>query len=51
MGIGMDFLLKTFITGFDERVSDKKRLDETVKLPEPETKGGPSKWDCLRERR
>jgi len=51
MGIGMDFLLKTFITGFDEMVSDKKRLDETVKLPEPETKGGPSIWDCLRERR
>ncbi len=51
MGIGMDFLLKTFITGFDERISEKKRLDEILKLPEPEKKGGPSIWDCLRERR
>lgn len=51
MGIGMEFLFKTFITGFDEKLSEKKPLNETVKLPEPETKGGPPIWDCLRKRR
>lgn len=51
MGIGMEFLFKTFITGFDEKLSEKKPLNETVKLPEPQTKGGPPIWDCLRKRR
>lgn len=51
MGIGMDFLLRTFITGVEEEVSEKKILNEAVKLPEPETKEGPSIWDCLRRRR
>lgn len=51
MGIGMDFLLRTFITGVEEEVSEKKILNEAVELPEPETKEGPSIWDCLRRRR
>lgn len=51
MGIGMDFLVKTFITGFEEKISEKKILNEVVKLPEPETREGPSIWDCLRRRR
>ncbi len=51
MGIEMDFLLKTFITGFEEKISDKKPLNETIKLPEPETIGGIPIWDCLRKRR
>lgn len=51
MGIGIDFLLKTFITGFEEKLSEKKFLKEKVKLPEPDTTGGPPIWDCLKKRR
>ncbi len=51
MGIGIDFLLKTFITGFEERITEKKALKEVVKLPLPETFGGMPIWDCLKKRR
>ncbi len=51
MGLGMDFLLKTFIIGFEDRITEKKSLNEIVKLPEPEVKGGLPIWECLRRRR
>lgn len=51
MVIGIEFLLRTFITGMEEKISEKRILDETIKLPEPERRGGTPIWDCLRERR
>ncbi|MGQ9618699.1 MAG: SagB/ThcOx family dehydrogenase [Candidatus Aminicenantia bacterium] len=51
MSVGKDFIFNTFITGFEEKIKDKKPLNEIIKLPSPETSGGDSIWDCLRKRR
>lgn len=51
MGIGIDFLIKTFITGFEEGMQERKNLEEIIKLPEPKTTEGPPIWECFRKRR